>query len=52
MTPPRVNALIPHLSANGIGVDPIVDGTPGTDRELALRDPDGYCLVVAETEVD
>lgn len=47
-----LDALRSHLSTNGIGVGPIVDGTPGPDREMALRDPDGYCLMVAETEVD
>lgn len=47
-----LDALHSHLSANEVSVGPIVDGTPGPDREMALRDPDGYCLMIAETEID
>ena len=41
-----------QISANGVSAGPIVDGTPGPDREMGLCDPDGYCLMVAETGVD
>jgi hypothetical protein len=46
-----LDRLRSHLSANGVSVGPIVDGTPGPDREMTPRDPDGYCLMVAESEV-
>lgn len=43
-----LDALRNHLTANGITAGPIGDGTPGPDREMTVRDPDGYCLLVAE----
>jgi hypothetical protein len=43
-------ALREHLVAAGIAVGPIGDGTPGPGREMALSDPDGYCLMIAEME--
>ena len=45
-----LDALRAHLIGNGIGAGPIVDGTPGPKRELTLRDPDGYCLIIAELD--
>src|SRR5262245_57859615 len=39
-----------HLVAEGVAVGPIRDGTPGPRREMALSDPDGYCLMVAQME--
>lgn len=45
-----LDALREHLLANGVTPDPIIDGTPGPDREMRLSDPDGYCLMIAETD--
>ena len=39
-----------HLLREGVPVGPIVDGSPGPEREMRLSDPDGYCLVIAESE--
>jgi catechol 2,3-dioxygenase-like lactoylglutathione lyase family enzyme len=46
-----LDALRSHLIENGVEAGAIVDGTPGPRRELTLRDPDRYCLMVAEIEV-
>ena len=43
-------ALRAQLVADGIDVGGISDGTPGPKREMRLRDPDGYVLMVAEIE--
>jgi hypothetical protein len=40
-----------QLGAQGVAAGPIVDGSPGPEREMSVRDPDGYCLMVAETSV-
>jgi hypothetical protein len=45
-----LEALRSHLVDNGVGAGPIVDGTPGPKREMTVRDPDGYCLMVAEID--
>jgi catechol 2,3-dioxygenase-like lactoylglutathione lyase family enzyme len=45
-----LDALRDHLVAHDLSAGPIRDGTPGPARELSLSDPDGYCLMVAETE--
>jgi catechol 2,3-dioxygenase-like lactoylglutathione lyase family enzyme len=47
---PDLADLREHLVAEGIAVGPIRDGTPGPRREMALSDPDGYCLMIAEME--
>ena len=39
-----------RLVAEGLTVGEIRDGTPGPRQELALSDPDGYCLMVAQSE--
>ena len=39
-----LDALRSHLSENGVGASPIVDGTPGPEREMTVRDPDGLLL--------
>jgi catechol 2,3-dioxygenase-like lactoylglutathione lyase family enzyme/ketosteroid isomerase-like protein len=39
-----------HLRAHGVRVGAIGDGSPGPKREMRLRDPDGYVLIVAEIE--
>jgi catechol 2,3-dioxygenase-like lactoylglutathione lyase family enzyme len=42
-------ALREHLLAHGVAVGEIVDGSPGPAQEMALADPDGYCLMIAQT---
>jgi hypothetical protein len=44
-----LDGLRDHLIANGVAAGPIVDGSPGPEREVRLSDPDGYCLMVAES---
>lgn len=41
-----------RLIAEGLEVGEIEDGRPGPTREMRLPDPDGYCLMVAEIEVE
>ncbi|MEK6273125.1 MAG: hypothetical protein AABM42_10840 [Actinomycetota bacterium] len=48
---PDLTALRESLGAQGVAVGPIVDGSPGPEREMSLCDPDGYCLMVAEADV-
>lgn len=45
-----LGALREHLVAQRLPVGEIVDGTPGPRREMGLRDPNGYCLMIAENE--
>jgi catechol 2,3-dioxygenase-like lactoylglutathione lyase family enzyme len=45
-----LDALRHHLTENGVGAGSIVDGTPGPKREMTVRDPDGYCLMIAEID--
>jgi len=44
-----LRALRDHLLANGVAVGEIVDGSPGPEQEMGLADPDGYCLMIAQT---
>jgi hypothetical protein len=39
-----------RLISEGLPVGEIRDGTPGPRQELAMSDPDGYCLMVAQIE--
>jgi catechol 2,3-dioxygenase-like lactoylglutathione lyase family enzyme len=43
-------ALRAHLVEHGVSAGPIRDGSPGPREEMALCDPDGYRLMVAQTE--
>jgi ketosteroid isomerase-like protein/catechol 2,3-dioxygenase-like lactoylglutathione lyase family enzyme len=43
-------ALQAHLRGHGVKAGPIVDGSPGPSREMRVRDPDGYVLMIAETD--
>ena len=43
-----LDALRGRLVAHGVRVGPIRDGSPGPEREIAISDPDGYCLMIAE----
>jgi catechol 2,3-dioxygenase-like lactoylglutathione lyase family enzyme len=43
-------ALRERLVSEGLPVGEIRDGTPGPRQELAMNDPDGYCLMVAQIE--
>jgi catechol 2,3-dioxygenase-like lactoylglutathione lyase family enzyme len=43
-------ALRDQLLAAGIEAGAIKDGTPGPRQELRLTDPDGYVLMVAQSE--
>jgi catechol 2,3-dioxygenase-like lactoylglutathione lyase family enzyme len=45
-----LDGLRDHLLSNGLRVGPIRDGSPGPEREIAISDPDGYCLMIAERE--
>lgn len=44
-----LDGLRDHPLANGLQVGPIRDGSPGPEREIRISDPDGYCLMVAES---
>lgn len=39
-----------HLRANGAAPSEIADGSPGPREEMRVDDPDGYCLMIAQTE--
>jgi uncharacterized glyoxalase superfamily protein PhnB len=43
-------ALRRQLLAAGIDAGEIVDGTPGPREQLQVTDPDGYVLMIAQTE--
>jgi hypothetical protein len=43
-------ALRRQLLAAGIDAGEIVDGTPGPREQLRVTDPDGYVLMIAQTE--
>ena len=43
-------ALRQQLLAAGIDAGEIADGTPGPREQMRLTDPDGYVLMVAQTE--
>jgi hypothetical protein len=45
-----LHGLQQHLRAHGAKAGAIRDGTPGPKQEMRLRDPDGYCLMVAQIE--
>ena len=44
-----LEGLRDHLIAQGLRVGPIRDGSPGPEREIRISDPDGYCLMIAES---
>ncbi len=39
-----------RLLASGVLPGEILDGSPGPRQEMRVRDPDGYCLMVAQIE--
>lgn len=43
-------SLRDRLRSAGMHAGEIADGSPGPRRELRVDDPDGYCLMIAETE--
>lgn len=43
-----LDGLRAQLASQGVNVGPIVDGSPGPEREMTVHDPDGYCLLIAE----
>jgi len=47
---PDLTALREQLLAAGIEAGEIEDGTPGPAQEMRLTDPDGYVLMVAQTD--
>jgi ketosteroid isomerase-like protein len=47
---PDLVALREQLLVYGVAAGEIEDGTPGPRQELKLTDPDGYVLMVAQTE--
>jgi hypothetical protein len=47
-----LTALHERLLAAAVGAGEIEDGTPGPRREMQVADPDGYCLMIAEIEVE
>jgi predicted enzyme related to lactoylglutathione lyase len=46
-----LDGLRERLVGAGIDAGPIVDGSPGPEREMRIIDPDGWCLMVAESAV-
>jgi hypothetical protein len=44
-----LDGLREHLIVQGLAVGPIRDGRPGPEREIRISDPDGYCLMIAES---
>ncbi|MGH2962536.1 MAG: hypothetical protein ACRDL3_10145 [Solirubrobacterales bacterium] len=46
-----LDALRAHLASKRVSVGPTVDGSRGPEREMSVRDPDGYCLMIAEGHV-
>ncbi len=44
-----LDGLRDNLIAQGLRVGPIRDGRPGHEREIGISDPDGYCLMIAES---
>jgi ribosomal protein S18 acetylase RimI-like enzyme len=47
---PHLDGLRDHLIELGHEPGPIVDGTPGPEREMRVTDPDGYSLMVAQVD--
>jgi catechol 2,3-dioxygenase-like lactoylglutathione lyase family enzyme len=47
---PDLAALRDQLLEAGIKAGPIEDGTPGPKQQIKLTDPDGYVLMVAQTD--
>lgn len=47
-----LDALRVHLVSTEVSVGPIVNGSPGPEREMTVHDPDGYCLKIAERHVE
>jgi catechol 2,3-dioxygenase-like lactoylglutathione lyase family enzyme len=45
-----LDGLRDHLLSHGLRVGPIRDGSPGPEREMKIGDPDGYCLMIAESK--
>jgi catechol 2,3-dioxygenase-like lactoylglutathione lyase family enzyme len=45
-----LDGLRERLLSQGLQVGPIRDGSPGPEREIAISDPDGYCLMIAESK--
>jgi catechol 2,3-dioxygenase-like lactoylglutathione lyase family enzyme len=45
-----LDGLRDHLITHGLRVGPIRDGSPGPEREIRISDPDGYCLMIAESK--
>jgi catechol 2,3-dioxygenase-like lactoylglutathione lyase family enzyme len=41
-----------HLRGHGVRVGAICDGNPGPRREMPVRDPDGYVLMIAQIDDD
>ena len=46
-----LSTLRDQLVAGAISAGLIVEASPGPKREMTVLDPDGYCLMVAETDV-
>jgi catechol 2,3-dioxygenase-like lactoylglutathione lyase family enzyme len=44
-----LDGLRDRLIAHRLWVGPIRDGSPGPEREIRISDPDGYCLMIAES---
>lgn len=47
---PDLATLRARLLAAGIDAGPIEDGTPGPSHEMRVADPEGFVLMVAQTE--
>lgn len=47
---PDLAGLRADLVAAGVLAAEILDGTPGPRRQMRVIDPDGYCLMISQTE--
>ncbi len=47
-----LHALRTHLISSGVDAGRIEEGTPGPEEEMRVTDPDGYCLMIAQIELD
>jgi ketosteroid isomerase-like protein/predicted enzyme related to lactoylglutathione lyase len=49
---PDLAALREQVLRSGVDAGPIEDGTPGPREQMKLTDPDGYVLMIAQTEAE
>ncbi|HYX87681.1 MAG TPA: VOC family protein [Gaiellales bacterium] len=47
-----LHALRAHLISSGVEAGRIESGSPGPEEEMRVTDPDGYCLMIVQIELD